>query len=115
MSDNEKQKVLKKLSKVLTNTTIPHKDSILPYCYHCESELFVKNVCVVEDPVKTTSAKLVAICLLRKLELFCINYLYRLHKSDKFELCKLLMLNVYYPKKSQQKATCLFKQHLTGT
>lgn len=91
LSDKEKQMVLKELNETSTNTTSLHKDSIVACCPHCGSKLFVKNgrrgvqqnykckVCCKVFTSKTGTS------------------LHGLHKPDKFELYKSLMLEAYDP------------------
>jgi len=91
LSSNEKQKVLKELKKVSTNKTLDHQDSIVAYCPHCRSKLFIKNghrgaiqnyrckVCFKVFTSKTGTS------------------LHGLHMPNKFELYKSLMLDAYYP------------------
>jgi len=91
LSDKEKQKVLKELEKELKDKPIRSKDSVVTCCPHCNSEIFVKNghrgalqnykckSCFKVFTSKTGTA------------------LHGLHKPDKFELYKSLMLEAYYP------------------
>lgn len=91
LSVKEKQMILKELNETSTNTTIRHKDSIVDCCPHCGSKLFVKNghrgtyqnykckVCCRVFTSKTGTS------------------LHGLHKPEKFELYKSLILEAYYP------------------
>lgn len=93
----EKKEVLKDLEKESTNQLNRSKDSAVSCCPHCSSELFVKNghrgatqnykckSCFKVFNSKTGTA------------------LHGLHKPEKFELYKSLMLEAYYSLKQIAK------------
>ena len=91
LSFKEKQMILKELNETSTNMTIRHKDSIVDCCPHCESKMFVKN----GHRGTYQNYKCKACC--RVFTSKTGTSLHGLHKPEKFELYKSLMLEAYYP------------------
>ena len=91
LPDKGKQEVLEVLNKVSTNMVILPKDSLVTSCPHCKSKLFVKN----GHRGAYQNYKCKACC--RVFTSKTGTSLHGLHKPDKFELYKSLMLEAYYP------------------
>ena len=92
--DKEKQEVLKVLNKLSTNKAILSKDLIVNSCPHCKSKLFIKNGC------RGAYQKYKCKSCCRVFTSKTGTSLHGLHKPEKFELYKSLMLEAYYPIKT---------------
>jgi transposase-like protein len=97
LSEDEKGMVLKELNQTSIEATVLIEDAVVVCCPHCESKLFVRNGMQGADQ----KYKCKACC-----KVFTAKTgtsLHRLHKPDKFELYKSLMLESYYPIKQIAK------------
>lgn len=97
LSDDEKGMVLKELNQTSIESTVLIENAVVVCCPHCESKLFVRNGKQGADQ----KYKCKACC-----KVFTVKTgtsLHRLHKPDKFELYKSLMLEAYYPIKQIAK------------
>ncbi len=97
LSETERSKVLSELNQNSIAETEPIENAQVVCCPHCESKLFVKN----GKHAGVQNYKCKSCC-----KIFTSKTgtsLYRLHKPDKFELYKALMLESYYPIKQITK------------
>lgn len=97
LSDKEKQVIIKELIETSTNNTIDNYDSTVDCCPHCGSRLLVKNG--HRGDIQNYKCKSCCKVFTYKTG----TSLHGLHKPEKFELYKSLMLDAYYPKKKIAK------------
>jgi len=97
LSDNEKEVVLKKLGQASVEETVLIENALVVCCPHCESKLFVKN------GKRGTNQKYKCKTCCKVFTAKTGTSLHRLHKTDKFDLYKSLMLESYYPIKKIAK------------
>lgn len=97
LPDTEQSEVLSALNQKPTDETVPIQDAHVVSCPHCESKLFVKNG--KRSGIQNYKCKSCCKVFNSKTG----TSLYRLHKPDKFELYKGLMLESYYPIKQIAK------------
>ena len=97
LSDDDKITVLQDLKQTSTADTVLIEEAHVVSCPHCESKLFVKNGKRGLDQ----KYKCKACCKVFTSKTGTTQH--RLHKPDKFELYKALMLESYYPIKQIAK------------
>ena len=91
LSEEEKRSVLLELAETSASETILIEEAQVVSCPHCESKLFVKNG--KRSGIQKYKCKVCCKVFTSKTG----TSLHRLHKPDKFELYKALMLEAYYP------------------
>ena len=94
LPNKEKQDVLKVLNKISTNEAMPSKDMLVSSCPNSKSKLFTKN------GYRGAYQKYKCKSCFRVFTAKTGTSLHGLHKPEKFQLYKSLMLEAYYPIKT---------------